>query len=125
MHVVIPIKPEYDWENVKEFTHVFVQFLEQLKPDEYISTMSKSKRGGKIFIDYLRNQRTATAIGTYSTRARLHAPVSTPLSWEELSNRIEDNTYTIKTLPQRLSNLKVDPWGDFWNVKQSLRLEEL
>lgn len=125
LHVVIPIKPEYDWEDVKEFTHVFVQFLEQLKPDEYISTMSKSKRGGKIFVDYLRNQRTATAIGTYSTRARLHAPVSTPLAWEELSNRIEDNTYTIKTLHQRLSELKVEPWGDFWSVKQSLRLDKL
>ena len=87
--------------------------------------MAKSKRRGKIFIDYLRNQRTATAIGAYSTRARLHAPVSAPLAWEELSNDIEDNTYTIKTLPQRLKKLKEDPWKDFWKIKQSLRLDEL
>ncbi|EHL30856.1 non-homologous end-joining DNA ligase [Legionella drancourtii] len=125
LHVVVPIKPEYDWEQVKRFTQVFVQFLEQLKPHEYISTMTKSKRHGKIFIDYFRNQRTATAIGTYSSRARLHAPTSTPLAWEELSGRMEDTVYTIKTLPQRLKELKEDPWNDFWNVKQSLRLDEL
>lgn len=125
LHVVLPILPEYDWEEVKDFSHTFVQFLEKLKPKEYISTMSKSKRKGKIFVDYLRNQRTATAIGTYSTRARIHAPVSTPLAWEELSDRIGENTYTIKTLPQRLKKLKEDPWKDFWNTKQSLRLDEL
>ena len=83
--------------------------------------MSKSKRTGKIFIDYLRNQRTATAIGAYSTRARIHAPVSAPLFWDELSPRSEDNTYTIKTLPKRLEQLKEDPWKGFWQLKQSLR----
>lgn len=124
LHVVVPILPEYDWDEVKEFTHIFVKFLEQLKPKEYISKMTKSKRGGKIFIDYLRNQRSATAISAYSTRARLHAPVSTPLSWEELSNRIEDNTYTIKTMPKRLKHLKEDPWRNFWTTKQSLRLDD-
>ncbi|WP_058532989.1 DNA ligase D [Legionella saoudiensis] len=125
LHVVIPIIPEYDWDTIKEFTHVFVKFLEKLKPNEYISTMTKSKRTGKIFIDYLRNQRTATAIGAYSTRARPHAPVSTPLAWDELSKNIKENSYTIKTLPKRLEQLTEDPWKDFWLVKQSLRLDQL
>ncbi|WP_058533952.1 DNA ligase D [Legionella saoudiensis] len=125
LHVVIPIIPEYDWDTIKEFTHVFVKFLEKLKPNEYISTMTKSKRTGKIFIDYLRNQRTATAIGAYSTRARPHAPVSTPLAWDELSTNIKENSYTIKTLPKRLEQLTEDPWKDFWLVKQSLRLDQL
>lgn len=124
LHVVIPIIPEYDWAEVKEFTHVFVTFLEQLNPQNYVSTMTKSKRGGKIFIDYLRNQRTATAIGAYSTRARPHAPVSTPLAWDELSRSIEGNTCTIRTLPKRLAHLKTDPWADFWSIKQSLRLKD-
>ncbi len=124
LHVVIPIVPEYGWEEVKEFTHIFVQFLEQFKPDEYIGTMSKAKRKGKIFIDYLRNQRAATAISAYSTRARPHAPISVPLDWNELSPNIKDNTYTIKTLPKRLSNLKKDPWENFWTIKQSLRLKD-
>lgn len=122
LHVVVPIKAEYDWEQVKNFAHVFVQFLERLKPQDYISNMSKKKRPGKIFIDYLRNQRTATAIGTYSTRARIHAPVSTPLGWEELEKPREENIYTIYTLPDRLRALKQDPWKDFWKVRQSLRL---
>jgi bifunctional non-homologous end joining protein LigD len=125
LHVVIPILPEYEWDEVKVFTHAFVKFLEKLKPNEYISKMTKSKRKGKIFIDYLRNQRTATAIGAYSTRARIHAPVSTPLAWEELSDRIEENTYTIKTLPKRLNALQADPWKEFWKIKQSLRLDKL
>lgn len=125
LHVVVPIKPEYDWEAIKEFTLIFAQFLEKLKPTEYLSTMSKAKRKGKIFVDYLRNQRTATVIAPYSTRARIHAPVSTPLAWNELSDRIEDNIYTIRTLPERLSSLKMDPWTDFWKIKQSLRLDEL
>ncbi|KTD10622.1 DNA ligase D [Legionella gratiana] len=125
LHVVIPILPEYEWEEVKQFTHIFVQFLEKLNPKNYISKMTKSKRGGKIFVDYLRNQRTATAISPYSTRARLHAPIATPLSWNELSDNKEENSYTIKTLPKRLKQLKEDPWKDFWMIKQSLRLDEL
>lgn len=125
LHIVVPIQPEYDWVEVKNFTHVFVQCLEKIKPKEYIGTMTKSKREGKIFIDYLRNQRAATAIGAYSTRARIHAPVSTPLFWEELSDKKEENTYTIKTLPKRLDQLKEDPWKNFWDVKQSLRLGDL
>lgn len=125
LHVVIPIKPEYDWEKVKQFTHVFVTFLEKRDPDKYISKMSKIKRKGKIFVDYLRNQRGATAVAPYSPRARLHAPVATPISWDELTDNINDTFYTIHTLPNRLIKLRTDPWEDFWLVKQSLRLDEL
>ncbi|MDR3501717.1 MAG: DNA ligase D [Legionella sp.] len=125
LHVVIPITPEYTWDKVKQFSLVFAQLLEELKPKDYISKMNKSKRSGKIFIDYLRNQHTASAISVYSTRARPHAPVSTPLAWDELSKHLEDNSYTIKTLPKRLAQLKKDPWEDFWHIKQSLRLDEL
>ncbi len=125
LHVVIPINPEYDWDDVKEFSRVFVHYLEQLKPEEYISKMTKAKRKGKIFIDYLRNQRTATAVSVYSTRARPHAPISTPLFWNELSEHQEDNNYTLRTLPQRLRTLAQDPWADFWKIKQSLGLDKL
>ena len=125
LHLVIPIKAQFEWEDVKVFTRVFAQFLEKIHPDKYISTMKKSKRTGKIFVDYLRNQRTATAIAPYSTRARIHAPIATPLSWSELSTRREDNIFTMHDLLQRLNNLKEDPWKDFWMIKQSLRLDEL
>jgi bifunctional non-homologous end joining protein LigD len=124
LHVVVPIKPEYDWEEVKNFSKIFVNLLVQMKPDEYISKISKQQRKGKIFIDYLRNQRGATAIAPFSTRARPHAPVSTPLDWNELTNRFEDTYYTIKTLPDRLKKLKKDPWNQFYKTRQSLNLDK-
>jgi bifunctional non-homologous end joining protein LigD len=125
LHVVVPIQPEYNWEEVKNFAYVFVQCLVKINPKEYTATMSKTKREGKIFIDYLRNQKAATAIAPYSTRARIHAPIATPLSWDELSNKPQNNSYTLKTLPKRLNQLKADPWKDFWQIKQSLRLDKL
>ena len=84
--------------------------------------MSKEKRRGKIFIDYMRNMRGATAIAPYSTRALLNATVATPLDWAELTNKIEDTTYTINTVIQRLNNIKQDPWQDYFKTKQALKL---
>lgn len=123
LHVVIPIKPEYNWEEVKNFAKTFVNILEQNNPHEYISTLSKAKRKGKIFIDYLRNQRGATAVAPYSTRARKSAPVSVPIGWNELTNHFEDTFFTIKNLPDRLKKLKKDPWKDFLKTRQSLNLK--
>ncbi len=124
LHVVVPIKPEHNWEVIKEFTHSFVETIEKIHPNHYVSEMSKAKRVGKIFIDYLRNQWDATAIGPYSTRARPHAPVATPIHWDELTNNIEDTFYNIFTIKNRLSSLRVDPWKDIWLIgkKQSLNL---
>ncbi len=126
LHVVVPIKPQYDWDVIKEFTLSFVETLEKMQPNNYISEMSKAKRVGKIFIDYLRNQWDATAIGAYSTRARSHAPVATPIHWDELTDNINDTFYTIFTLPKRLETLRADPWKDFWIVakSQSLHLDD-
>lgn len=125
LHIVVPIKPEYEWDIVKEFAHVFVKFLVATYPTRYVGEMSKHKRKGKIFIDYLRNQRGATAIAAYSTRARQGAPVSTPLGWDELSSDYEENVYTIFSLPARLKKLKKDPWANFFKIKQSLGLDKL
>lgn len=125
LHIVIPIKPEYDWDLIKQFTHTFSIFLEKQNPQTYISKMSKRDRKGKIFVDYLRNQWEATAIAPYSTRARLHAPVATPLHWDELTDQLQDTFFTIKTLPQRLQQQKQDPWKNFWRCKRSLRLDKL
>ena len=78
-------------------------------PDRYIATMSKAKRRGKIFVDYLRNQRGATAIASYSTRRRDGAPVATPLAWDELTAKTRPDMFNIKNLPKRLEKLKKDP----------------
>jgi len=124
LHVFVPIKPEYKWDDIKEFSHLLVQYLCMQHPKSYLSVMNKAKRKGKIFIDYLRNSRGATAVAPFSTRAKKHATVSVPLDWDELTKKIEDTTYTIKTLPKRLQNQKKDPWEKFFKIKQSLDLDK-
>ncbi len=121
LHVTVPIKPQRPWEEIKIFSKTFVKYLVSLKPESYVDVMTKSKRAGKIYLDYLRNQRGATAIAPYSTRAFTGAPVATPLSWEELSPKIKSASYTIKNLVNRLDKLKVDPWKNFYNLKQTLK----
>jgi bifunctional non-homologous end joining protein LigD len=82
--------------------------------------MSKAQRHGKIFIDYLRNGRSATAICSYSTRAKPHATVSVPLSWEELSPSIRSDQFNIRNLPERLDSRRKDPWAKIGSIRQSL-----
>lgn len=123
LHVVIPIKPKLDWEEIKEFTHAFVNLVMQEHPKEYVTKMTKATRTGKIFLDYLRNQRGATAVAPYSPRAREHATVATPLHWDELTNNFKDIYFTVKTLPKRLDKLRKDPWADFFKLKQLIKLK--
>ena len=82
--------------------------------------MSKQKRKGKIYVDYLRNAKGATAIAAYSTRARTGAPVSAPLAWEELSVDRRSDHFTLDNVLERLNGLKQDPWQDYVSVKQKL-----
>ncbi len=125
LHIVVPIKRGPSWSDIKEFSHAFVETITLLKPRLFIDKMTKSKRTHKIYIDYLRNQRGATAVAAYSTRARENAPVSTPLAWNELSTRIKSNTFTLNNLPKRLLQLKKDPWKDFYDTKQSINLKNI
>jgi bifunctional non-homologous end joining protein LigD len=83
-HVVVPLKPQADWAAVKGFAHDFARAMEQSAPDRYTSTLSKKARKGRIFIDYLRNGRGATAIAPWSSRARPGGPVSAPADWSDL-----------------------------------------
>ena len=112
LHVVVPIAPKQSWDFAKEFSKAVAESTVREAPDRYIATMSKAKRKGKIFIDYLRNARTATAICAYSTRARSGAPVSVPLRWEELSEDVRTE-FTIRNVPQRLTRLRQDPWEEY------------
>ena len=75
--------------------------------------MSKVKRRGKIYVDYLRNARTATAVSAYSTRARQNAPVSVPIHWDELATDIRGEHFTIRNVPQRVARLRKDPWDGY------------
>jgi bifunctional non-homologous end joining protein LigD len=120
LHLVVPIQPRTEWDKAKAFCHAVADFLVRAAPDRFIATMSKAARKGKIFIDYLRNDRGATAVAAYSTRAKPGATVSAPIAWEELTASLHSDHFTIEKLPARLSTLKQDPWADMAKTKQSL-----
>jgi DNA ligase D len=122
LHIVIPIFPKEGWTTIKDFSHAISKHLESQYPDIFISNMSKEKRKGKIFLDYLRNSRGATAIAAFSTRARTNPTVSVPLRWDELSSLKKSNYYTIHNLPKRLKTLKTDPWEGFFDIKQNINI---
>jgi bifunctional non-homologous end joining protein LigD len=119
LHVVLPIKPT-PWEDVKDFTRTVAEAMEADEPDKYVSSTTKAKRNNRIFVDYLRNSREATAVAPYSTRARAGAPVSVPIDWSELGALKSANQYTVKNLMQRLSRQRKDPWATIGRVKQAL-----
>lgn len=120
LHIVVPVDRRYDWDEVKSFCKGVAELIEQAAPARYTSNMSKAARPGKIFIDYLRNGRGATAIVPFSTRARPGAPISVPLSWAELTARISSEHFTIRNIQKRLQSLKRDPWERIGDLHQSL-----
>src|SRR5262249_15161977 len=105
LHVVAPIRRGPDWDEIKAFTKAVVEQLAGDAPDRYTANMSKAKRRGRIYVDFLRNQHGATFIAPYSTRAKPGAPVSTPLFWEELDQGVRSNQFNTANLPARLSAL--------------------
>jgi bifunctional non-homologous end joining protein LigD len=113
LHVVVPIIPKHNWDEVKAFTKKVAATVAIEEPKLYTTTMSKAKRKGKIFIDYLRNAQTATAVCAYSTRASAGAPVSVPVSWQELATDVREARFTIRNVPQRLARLRKDPWDGY------------
>ena len=120
LHIVVPLVPQYTWEQVRLCAKRLTQDLVKEAPDLYVATMSKAKRDGKIFIDYLRNARSATAVCAYSTRARPSAPVSVPISWEELSHDVRGDCFTIRNVPQRLARLRDDLWNDYESSRRRI-----
>ena len=121
LHVCVPVQRKLDWDDFKAWSKQFAEELEKDSPKLYTSNMAKSARRGKIFVDYLRNGRNATFICAYSPRARENAPVSTPITWEELAKGIDPLSFTIQTVPQRLAKLGEDPWDGIYDHKQTLR----
>jgi len=91
------------------------------RPDRYIATMAKHARRGRVFIDFLRNDRGSTAVAAYSPRSSPQASVSTPLEWDELSEGLRSDHFTIGNVRHRLAFLKRDPWRDFLTLRQRIR----
>lgn len=120
LHVVVPLKPAADWDAVKTFAHAVARTLADTDPGRLTTNMAKAKRVDKLFIDYLRNGRGATAITNYSTRSRLGAPVAVPLRWNELAGLTAANSYDIGAVRRRLKALKSDPWEGFEAARRPL-----
>jgi bifunctional non-homologous end joining protein LigD len=120
LHLVVPIQPRIDWDEAKAFCKSLADFVVRAAPERYVATMSKAARKGKVFIDYLRNGRGATAVAAYSTRAKPGATVSVPIAWEELSSRLRSDHFTVSNVPERLAKLKRDPWADMAAIRQTI-----
>jgi bifunctional non-homologous end joining protein LigD len=120
LHLVAPIAPKEDWDEVKAFAKAVADTLVEVRPDRYTANPLKRTRKHKIFVDYLRNQRGGSAIVNYSTRAKEGAPVACPLAWDELDGLEAAAPYTMETLPKRLKALKRDPWEGFFKTRQSI-----
>ena len=115
LHVVVPILPEGDWEAVRNFAYRICAVLAEAEPERFTVALRKSERGGRIFLDYLRNQRTATAILPYSLRARPSAPVAAPVSWVELDGIERASLFTIADadlLLRRARSRALRGWGE-------------
>ncbi|MCM8732386.1 DNA ligase D [Hephaestia sp. GCM10023244] len=114
VHVVVPLDPDHDWDTHKDFARRFAEALALAEPDRFTATMSKARRKGKIFIDWLRNQRGATAIVAYSARARESAPVAVPIAWEELKTTKNAHPFSIgdaRELLARAKDKSLSGWG--------------
>ncbi|MGQ0636329.1 MAG: DNA ligase D [Planctomycetaceae bacterium] len=120
LHVVVPLERRQTWDELKRFSQRFAQALASDYPQAYTANMSKRARAGRIYIDYLRNGRGATAVAPYSTRAKPGASVATPIAWDELTSELRPDQYTVGNLAERLSQLKADPWADMHETRQAL-----
>jgi bifunctional non-homologous end joining protein LigD len=114
VHVVVPVNPGPSWDTFKDFARRFAEALALAEPDRFVFNMAKAKRKGKIFVDYLRNQRGSTAILPYSARARSGAPVAVPIAWGELKDFKDAHSFTIrdaKRLLDRAGSKSLAGWG--------------
>ena len=120
LHLTIPIEPNIGWDQAKSFCEAIAKDLVQ-QSDLFVANMRKDLRGGKVYIDYHRNGRGATAVAPYSTRAREGAPVSMPISWKELGKLSSAAEFTVETVCRYLEKRKTDPWDDFERSRVDLR----
>ena len=114
VHVIAPLTPAAEWTVVKDFAHRFAMALAQSDPARYTAALAKAQRKGRIFVDYLRNQRGATAVMPYSARAREYAPIAVPLSWEELRDIDKPSHWHIgdgAEMLKRAASKNLAEWG--------------
>jgi len=120
LHLTIPIESNIDWDSAKSFCQTIAKSLAD-QSDLFVANMRKDLRGGKVYIDYNRNGRSATAVAPYSSRARAGAAVSIPISWDELGKLKSADHFRVETARRYLERRKSDPWRDFERSRVDLR----
>jgi bifunctional non-homologous end joining protein LigD len=120
LHIVVPLLPEADWEQVKLFCRAFAEAMADEFPDRYLAHLKIADRRGRILVDWLRNGMGATAISTFCPRARAGATVATPIAWTEVSPKLDPMALTIRTVPDRVAKMRKKPWQGFGDVRQKL-----
>ena len=124
LHIVAPIAPKHDWPTIKNFAHTFATQMESENRRLYLTRMTKAARKGKIYIDYLRNERGATSIAPWSPRARHGAPVAAPLDWKEL-DASKLPRFLVADFMEWKDRLRHDPWKKMLSNRQSIAAEVL
>lgn len=117
LHVLIPLRRGPDQDSVRAFAQQIARRLIDRAPELVTLEMSRGKREGRVFIDTLRNAFGSTIVAPHSVRHRPHAPVSTPLDWDEVTPDLKPERFTVRTIQNRLGN---DPWARFWEHRQAL-----
>jgi bifunctional non-homologous end joining protein LigD len=120
LHVVVPLRPAADWDQVRGFSQALARLLEQEQPRRYVASVPRQRRRGRILIDWLRNGLGATSVVSFSPRARPGATVATPLHWREVNEALDPAGFTIATVPARLRRQRADPWAAFAASRQLL-----
>jgi bifunctional non-homologous end joining protein LigD len=123
LHVVVPLahgaRDRVDWREAKGFAQGVCQWMAKENPEQYLLNMSKKLRRGKIFLDYLRNDRMATAVAVLSPRARQGATVSMPLTWAQVKDDLDPKRYTVRTVPSLLARSKA--WEGYDDASSSIK----
>jgi bifunctional non-homologous end joining protein LigD len=122
LHIVVPLKGTRGWDEIKAFSKALAAHVSGVVPQRFTANISKASRDGKIFIDYLRNAREATAVCAFSVRVRADAPVSVPVAWDELTVKddIRGAHFNISNVPALLRARGADPWADYRSARVAL-----
>jgi len=120
MHLVVPIRRTRTWSEAKRFARGLANSLVNTSPQKYVAKSSKSARTGRVYIDWLRNDRGATAVAPYSLRARTEAPIAAPVGWSEVATCKSARVFTLKNIESRLSATSGNVWPDYFSVRQSI-----
>jgi bifunctional non-homologous end joining protein LigD len=120
LHVVVPVRADTDFDTVRQFARDVAEVVVADDAAHRTVEVRKDKRGGRVYLDVMRNAYAQTAVAPYSVRARTGAPVATPLEWDELDTRgLRADRFTIRDLPKRLAGQR-DPWADMSRHARSL-----